>query len=164
MNTRIVWSMAFLAIIGLILSSYLLFHHYQIRYGKDYKSVCNLNDKLNCDAVALHPASELFGIPVAAFGIFFYGFLLACLRRFRKKENTNRVHNYFNVILLMALVFDLYLFAISWIVIKVMCPFCIITYIANAILLILAIQLQSGLKTFIQSLGYVMKDLGWGES
>ncbi len=52
------------------LSSYLLFHHVEVRGGfQTGPSFCSWSSDFDCDAVARSRAAELFGIPVAGWGI-----------------------------------------------------------------------------------------------
>lgn len=58
-----------LALIGLGLSASLSFHYYDLRSGAgEFKSFCNMNEMMNCDAVAASSFAEIFaGFPLASF-------------------------------------------------------------------------------------------------
>jgi len=51
-------------LLGILLSSYSLYHHYT-----DIKGICNINDTFSCDVVNRSVSSEFLGIPVALIGI-----------------------------------------------------------------------------------------------
>ena len=157
-------TMSLLSLTGFILSGYLLFHHYQIRYGLNFKSFCNFNAKLNCDAVALNPASEILGVPVAALGLFFYGLVFFFLFETSSSPRglSQRMESYFITLLAMGLIMDVYFLAVSIMVIHTICPFCAITYISNFFLLALILDMGKSLKKLIHSLKFVLMDLGWG--
>ncbi len=49
--------------------TYLTQHYYSIKFGAGSDSICNVNDVLNCDAVAASKYSTVFGVPVAFWGL-----------------------------------------------------------------------------------------------
>ena len=55
-----------LLVIGISVSSYLVYYHYAARAGSE--SWCNINSQINCNNVILSKYSEVFGIPLAALG------------------------------------------------------------------------------------------------
>jgi protein-disulfide isomerase/uncharacterized membrane protein len=70
--------LALIAILGITFSVILSQQFYEIRNGvAGFKSVCNINQKMNCDAVAASTYAELIaGIPLSSFGT---GWFLAAL-------------------------------------------------------------------------------------
>ncbi len=58
---------------GIGVMGYLAYIHYQVTGGdSSFSSFCNVNNEINCDAVAASGWSTLFGVPVAIWGIAFY--------------------------------------------------------------------------------------------
>jgi uncharacterized membrane protein len=57
-------------IIGISLSFYLIYFHYEARAG--LPSWCNLNDKINCSNTILSSYAEIGGIPLGAFGVIWF--------------------------------------------------------------------------------------------
>lgn len=47
---------------------YLAKQHYALKFGAGAASVCNINEKFNCDAVSMSSYAALFGIPMAVWG------------------------------------------------------------------------------------------------
>lgn len=153
------------AIAGFILSAYLVFHHYQIRYTEGYKSVCNINEQLNCDAVALHTSSEFLWVPVAVWGLFFYGtimYLLFLNAYIKEPATRTRINHFFICILLTGFLVDLYFLWVSLGVIHSICIFCVSTYFANAFMLLIGLDLGAQWKRIPRSIKYVLQDFGWG--
>jgi len=57
-------------IIGISLSSYLIYFHYEARAGMP--SWCNLNEKINCTNTILSAYSEIKGIPLGVLGVVWF--------------------------------------------------------------------------------------------
>ncbi|WKZ57509.1 MAG: thioredoxin domain-containing protein [Bdellovibrionota bacterium] len=71
-----------LAVLGALLSMILLVHHVELKVAdelgiKRAPSACSINETFDCDVVARSPWSELFGLPLGAYGLAF--FLSACV-------------------------------------------------------------------------------------
>lgn len=68
-----------LALLGLGTSIYLTNHFYEVRSGMSgFKSLCNIGQKMNCDAVAASSYAEAFlGIPLSSFATGWYLALFA---------------------------------------------------------------------------------------
>jgi uncharacterized membrane protein len=81
---RIYWAIAVLALIGAMVSSVSLYHH----YGKDKTTYCDFGQNFNCDIVNRSPYSKIMGIPVALIGILGYLSLLALATFYREKAET----------------------------------------------------------------------------
>ncbi len=68
---------ALIAMCGFVDSLYLLFHHVQVNGGYQWgPSVCDFGGVFQCSDVARSVYSEIFGIPVASFGVLYYIVLL----------------------------------------------------------------------------------------
>jgi protein-disulfide isomerase/uncharacterized membrane protein len=70
--------LALIAIVGIAFSVILSHQYYEIRNGAGgFKSICNISQKMNCDAVAASPYAEFIGgIPLSSFAT---GWFLAAL-------------------------------------------------------------------------------------
>ena len=62
-----------LAAVGFALSAYLSYIHFRHRLEPDYASACAVTPSINCDTVLLSPYGSLAGVPLAVFGMWFYG-------------------------------------------------------------------------------------------
>ncbi|MGB6785594.1 MAG: vitamin K epoxide reductase family protein [Nitrosotalea sp.] len=77
-------------IIGISLSLYLIYFHYEARAG--LPSWCNLSDKINCTNTVLSSYSEVEKIPLGAFGVVWFsvsGLLYHNKLRFSKDASAN---------------------------------------------------------------------------
>ncbi len=73
--------LALLALIGTLISAYLLYHHVEIHSGFVREpSFCSISPDYDCDKLAKSPYSSLFGVPIASYGlVFYFGLLLIVL-------------------------------------------------------------------------------------
>ncbi len=147
-----------LAMIGLLASAYSLFHHYALRFDPDFKSFCNLNESFNCDAVALHPASEVMGVPVAAYGMASYLALMALIANGRRKPDPD-VLKYSAPLMVMMCLFSIYLAAVSAWIIGSFCIVCLSIYAVNFVLLLIQVVWHKSLKSFAHSLTGFLSEL-----
>ena len=60
----------FLSLLGIIISGYLVSVHYSNK-----NSLCDINQGLSCSIVNRSQYAEVWGIPIAFFGVLFYLFL-----------------------------------------------------------------------------------------
>lgn len=75
---------ALLAIIGVVISSFSLYHH----FSRSKTSFCDIGESFNCDLVNRSPYSAVAGIPVALIGIVGYLLILALATVYREKAET----------------------------------------------------------------------------
>jgi uncharacterized membrane protein len=70
-----------LIIVGPVLSGYLLLRHFTLAAtpGMATPSTCSVLLGLDCDAALLSPMSKQLGLPLAGWGIVYYGTLMALL-------------------------------------------------------------------------------------
>lgn len=127
-NKNIYYLTIILAIIGFIISIKLLYIDYGAHFIENYESECNINEKVNCETVALSEYAFMFKIPVASWGIM--GYLLIALYMI---FNKNKKHLYNNLTLFYGLfsVVSLYYFLIAKIKIDSICIYCTATYVIN---------------------------------
>lgn len=127
---------AVLSLIGLGLSLYLTRQHYLfIESGSP--SACNFGGAWNCDLVSSGQYSELFGVPLSHLGTLFYLLtgLLAALGLLRDSFRTY-AHGLLLVLAIPSVLVSIGLFALSTVVIRAVCLFCISMYAVNLGLLL----------------------------
>lgn len=144
-----------LSICGLILSLYMLWTKYS-----GSSSFCDLNEIISCSVINVSQYSLLFGVPLAAWGIFWFSFLLFLhWRGYSLHQNISmsavklhagndiaRIAEYDVIIMLILLwsaaggVFLTYLLAAEFIL-GAICPVCTGVHILTAILLGLSVRL-----------------------
>ncbi len=110
---------------------YLYKHHIDLKLGlSSANSICNISDTLNCDTAASSPFAELFGIPMALLGAFTNGLLLILLLlgRFNLTVNLERTERYSFYLASFIFAVSVFMAAISLLVLKSACPFCLATY------------------------------------
>lgn len=111
-------AIAVLAVIGVIVSSVSLYHH----YGTSATSYCDFGQSFNCDIVNRSVYSSVFGIPVALIGVIGYLMLAALATVYRAKAETPAL---LLVTSTLGLGFALYLTYIEAYVLGVWCIVCL---------------------------------------
>jgi protein-disulfide isomerase/uncharacterized membrane protein len=163
-TSKLILGSLLLAIIGLVFSVMSLNEHAMMFIGKQLgldpqSSFCNISAEMNCKAVNESSWSMLFGIPVAAYGVWFYlvfiGFLLILSddSRFYEDE-VFEITAFFSFI---GTVTSLVLFYVSKFKVGVLCPLCLGVYAVNFIQLALVIVSRSR-KGYLAG----VKDGFWG--
>jgi uncharacterized membrane protein len=129
MDKKLYWFSVGLAILGLLVSIYMTI----------YKLTANNAMCLgsgDCSTVNASPYSEIYGIPVALFGVFGYGVILGLL--FIKKQFGNFIYQNSTLAIfglaVTGFAFTLYLVYLEIYVIKAICPFCITSQISMTVL------------------------------
>ena len=82
--SRLNTTVAVLALAGILVSSFSLYHH----FSKSKTSFCDIGQSFNCDLVNRSQYSMFHGIPVALLGIFGYLLILALATVYREKAET----------------------------------------------------------------------------
>lgn len=127
-----------LALIGLLFSAVALYQHVVVTHGLSTgPSFCNISRHINCDAVNASPWSLFFGLPVAAYGLFFYAGILG-LMIFSGAGRSVSAHKAHEAVLFLSLVASLMslgLFYISEFIIGALCLMCLGLYLTNFCLL-----------------------------
>lgn len=144
--------------LGIILSCYLLYHHTSVKFGYlEGNSFCTVSAAFDCDKVAKSEFSELFGFPVASFGLvyyFAYLYLATAMKRRLGKTSPEggsipvsateyaEIERRGRALLLFAAALSLpptlILFGLSELVIGTLCLMCCISYAINILLFVLA--------------------------
>ncbi len=133
MIKKLSWASIFLALIGVLDSTYLFI--YKI---SNNNAMCLGNG--DCATVNASRYSVIYGIPVSLLGVLAYLAILALLifefRNIITKENSNLL---IFGICLVGVIFSAYLTYIEFFVIFAVCPFCILSAIVITILFIISI-------------------------
>ncbi|HRK08815.1 MAG TPA: vitamin K epoxide reductase family protein [Pseudobdellovibrionaceae bacterium] len=118
--------------------AYLLNLHYSVHFNSSVgPAICDLNSTWNCSTTAASVYSELFGVPMALWGLIANAsviFLVGSHHFWGGVENKIRQ----SLIVLSSVVIalaSLTMGALSAIAIGSICPFCVVTYILSAITL-----------------------------
>lgn len=119
-----------LAIVGLALSLYLSYVHFNID-----ALVCSGG---GCEIVQTSRYSEMFGIPIAFMGVaMFLALIAAIVLRELRPEHADLITTGMVVILLTAVIYWAYLTYIELNVLNAVCQWCVITSIATLFMLII---------------------------
>ena len=110
---------------------YLTRTHFALKYGTEItSSLCNINDKLNCDAVSLSPYASLWDIPVAIFGLF-SNFALLIVWIVFPASNSERALRHSLYISTFILAASVVMGGISLFFMKTYCLFCMFLYLLS---------------------------------
>ncbi len=125
-----------LIVVSIGIHFYLSSHYYGVLYGaSDSPSVCNINSKLNCDAVAASSYSSLYGIPLSTLGAFTNIALLLLLLfnaiGFTSDEEASLKYSY--ILGGFVAVTSLVMLGITLTQLTVYCLFCFILYALSII-------------------------------
>jgi len=123
-----------LALFGLVVSVYLLWHHTQVKLGvQDSLSFCTFGKISNCDVVNASRFSEIGGVPLAALGVAYFAALFIFGLFFSPSKAGFKLSlQLMTGLAALALVFDLFLLIqVQWLTLRSFCLMCILTYFAN---------------------------------
>ena len=137
-----------LAVIGLAFSVYSTNHHRELKAAGVTSASCNINQTINCDAVAASEYSEIFSIPLGVWGMGYFAALLILLGTVLANHRTSRENLQAYVILvLIGFLGSLVLGGISFFKIGSICLICIgiygVTTLAGAALLVFRNQIPN---------------------
>ncbi len=149
---RGIFFLQILLIISIITSIYLTYLHYA-----EEESFCDISTTISCDIVNKSEWSELFGVPVAIFGLFTFILLFIITVLINKNFNKKLFGIRFgrknllllmNLILVWSLIFALYLLIyVEYYKLKgTYCLLCIFLDILIFIMLLISLKLYRGLK------------------
>ncbi|KYG63837.1 fused vitamin K epoxide reductase/thioredoxin [Bdellovibrio bacteriovorus] len=114
---------------------YLSTHYYELKFGAPTEgSMCNINDVMNCDAVAASSFSALFGIPMALWGLATNLVLLYFLlvTRFNLVQDKEKASRYTLMLSGITLIASIVMGLISTQMAN-LCIFCITSYVLSLI-------------------------------
>lgn len=81
---RLMSVLAIMAVLGIVVSSVSLQHH----YGTSETKYCEFGQAFNCDVVNRSEYSSILGIPVALIGMLGYGALVGLATMYRERRET----------------------------------------------------------------------------
>lgn len=135
-NTWRPLALLLLSLLGAVVSVYLTVSHLR-HLATGEPSVCNLNQRFNCDVVNTSPYSEVFGVPIAHLGTLFYlGLGVLSLLALRRSELRPRLHGYLLLLSLLAVAYSVFLAGVSF-KLGAVCVFCLSLYLINIGLFVL---------------------------
>lgn len=126
-----------LSLLGVLISGYLLREHI-VPHGSSF---CDFNEKISCDVVNKSPYASLLGVPVSLLGLLYYAFLFLLLLFWRQvalflgSEYSAKLLVAYTV---LGLLFSIYFTLIEAFVLKVWCPFCILSALNVLCLVVLS--------------------------
>ena len=121
-----------LAIGGLVVSVDAAYLHYRLLFDPLYTSFCDISATVSCTQVYASRFGTTFGVPVSVFGaIWFTGALLLLVGgEFGARALRDNVPGYLFALSTVALGVVLYLGYASFLILKTLCPLCLMTYAA----------------------------------
>jgi protein-disulfide isomerase/uncharacterized membrane protein len=126
------WTVALLALAGLVNSTYLAVSHFRVYTDIGYRSFCAISKAINCDTVSQSPYSIIFNIPVPVWGVIGYALFLLFLI-FISVKPLNRGQAW-SLLMLIALIFSCIGVGLALILttfIHSYCIMCILSYGIN---------------------------------
>ncbi len=151
--------LVFLSLVGIALSLYLLIIHY-LPASRDSVlfQLCSVG-AFNCDRVNSGQYSVFLGLPIAAYGLVFYFFVLFILI-LRKAHLESKLLDAFVIISSAAAAIAVFpLFALSTFVIKAFCLYCVIAWLCNFAIFGLSLALVRGEDNFFAIFRGAWKEL-----
>ncbi len=146
MNKKALWifvvcALSILAAVGTHI--YLTSHHYEVKYGVGADGgICDVNETVNCNVTTLSSYSEVFGIPVAILGalINLALFILLSIYYFGLANPSTRRSLAGSIRLISLGIFaaSVVMAALSYGVLKTVCPGCTAAYVLSLITLVTA--------------------------
>ena len=143
MDKKTLKKIIFLAILGFLVSAYLLKAYYS-----DGSQLCDISETFSCTEVKNSDYSKAFGIPMAGYGLAAYlliGLIAVCRykkEQLLKKEWLQKVFTQQSLfyVSFVALIFSLYLTYTEFFIIKALCIYCLVSAISSTILFILGLK------------------------
>lgn len=142
-----------IALIGFVTTIKLAVIYYNANFLENApSSFCSINEFIDCDSVAKTVDSQFLGVPLALWGLFLYSFIglmmaakkLAKLPIFKFLEVFKNPYTYIAALGIISFTISMVLLCISLFQIKKICILCVLTYILNLIIGLLAINYQKG--------------------
>jgi uncharacterized membrane protein len=127
-------------LLGLGASGAAAYVHYRMLMDPTYVSLCDVSATVNCQSVYRSDYGSVWGVPISLLGTLWF-VLVGLLAWFdvpsprttgrdRAPAPTSAVSGYLFVLATVALAVVLYLAYASWFVLKTVCIYCIMTYVA----------------------------------
>ncbi|HKT79037.1 MAG TPA: vitamin K epoxide reductase family protein [Vicinamibacterales bacterium] len=144
MSKKAAWAALSFSVLGLVVATLASYTHYQILHDPLYSSFCDVNATVSCTQVLSSRFATFRGIPVAIFGAIWFGFaaLLSVAGLSAREPVRESIPGYLFAGSTLALAVVLYLGYASFVLLKVACPLCLLTYVA-----VIGLFLVSGAAT-----------------
>jgi len=132
MSRKTAWLALVFALLGLGASALAAYTHYRMLSDPTYTSFCDVNATVSCTQAYSSRFGSVRGVPVAIFGAIWFGLasLLAIAGLKARPAVRESAPGYLFVGSTLALAVVLYLGYASLVVLKTVCPLCLITYAA----------------------------------
>jgi len=121
-NKLAIYALIIIGIVGVLVSGYLLYGH----YVEEGSTICDINSKISCSLVNSSIFSELFNVPVALLGMFWFLVFLYLVWKSATKDNISANRLYYWVIL--GLFFIIYMIYGEY-ALKAICPACTLVHL-----------------------------------
>lgn len=162
---KLFWTTVVVQILASLDHAYLLKEHYDLKFGEaEGSTLCNINEKFSCAAVSASRFAELFGVPMAMWGLLANLGLLTLLLWYPFLEDEKRPPARRNLLFVGGVIAlaSVVMGAISTLLIGTFCPFCMLAYalsfIAFGSLWIWARNVPSRDSTISGSTGFQLAD------
>lgn len=158
-SPKLIWIALFSTLASVLTHIYLYSVHIKTAFGLGENAICDLSQKFSCTAVIGSGFSEVFTIPVAMFGATTNLILLIMLVGFQLfSTNNKQIDNcfWFSLPILLA---SLVMGTISFTLMDVYCPFCLLLY-GLSIVTFLSLWRYSKVNIF-KDLFSFLKTLNW---
>jgi len=132
------------ALVGLAASAAAAYTHYHLLNDPNYRSFCDVSERISCTQVYMSRFSAVRGVPVAIFGALWFvvATLLSITGLSARDTVRESVPGYLFVLSTLALAVVLYLGYASFVLLKAVCVLCMTTYAA-----VIGLFLVSGAAT-----------------
>lgn len=141
--------------VGALTTVYLTVQHFVAMHGGS--SICNVSSVINCDVVNTSQYSELYGIPIALYGLGVY----AAMGYLAFRVHAGRTQSALALLVLgsgLSVAFDVYL-AYASIQLGAVCVFCALSWTMNVALLVGSLSLaRKSELSFLDALGKAVAD------
>lgn len=131
-----------LGVSGLYVSLHLTYTHYANYNILSYQSFCALTQSINCDTVAQSRFSILFGVPVAAWGVIGYLFILFLVFPALLKSDVSRI---WPLLFILSIIYSIVSLIYGFISIRFahsICILCLASYAVNFSLFIVCLIIK----------------------
>ena len=138
-----------LMLIGVLVTIDLAYIYYEANFDKlALPSFCSVSDLIDCDGVAKTVESQFFGVPLAYWGLFLYSFIamllsVDVLKKFPFLKFLEVFKNKFHYIASLGIIsftISMILLCVSLFGIHKICVMCLVTYLLNLSIGIVAVQ------------------------
>lgn len=134
------WAIFGVTLVGIVTTIYLAYVYYKANFMTGaHASFCSINEFIDCDSVAKTKDSQFFGIPLALWGMFLYSFiiLIMCAKKLAKTrilrflEVFKNPYAYIAALGVISFTISMILLCVSLFQIKKLCIMCVLTYILD---------------------------------